>query len=63
LRKRTPAPRKPGQGEIAERAYFIKLDEGRWDGLGHWLRAVADDCCSSNSGVSLATRGPPAFRA
>jgi hypothetical protein len=39
LRKRTPAPRKPGQGEIAERAYFIKLDEGRWDGLGHWLRA------------------------
>ena len=39
LRKRTPAPRKPSQGDIAERAYFIDLEEGRWDGLGHWLRA------------------------
>jgi hypothetical protein len=31
--------RKPGHGEISERAYFIHLDEGDCDEFGNWLRA------------------------
>jgi len=31
--------RKPSHGEIAERAYYIHLDEGERDELGNWLRA------------------------
>jgi len=33
-KRRSPDPR-----EIAERAYFIHIDEGRCDELGNWLRA------------------------
>jgi Protein of unknown function (DUF2934) len=44
-KKRTPAPkpraksRKPGHAAIAERAYFIHLEEGTSDELTNWLRA------------------------
>lgn len=31
--------RKPNQGEISERAYFIHLEEGESDELRNWLRA------------------------
>jgi hypothetical protein len=31
--------RKPSHAEIAERAYFIALDEGGADEFGNWLRA------------------------
>ena len=31
--------RKPGHEEIAERAYFIHLEEGSSDQLANWLRA------------------------
>ena len=31
--------RKPSHGQIAERAYFIHLDEGESDQLANWLRA------------------------
>ena len=31
--------RSPDSSEIAERAYFIHIDEGRCDELGNWLRA------------------------
>ena len=31
--------RKPSHGEIAERAYFIHLEEGESDQLANWLRA------------------------
>jgi len=31
--------RMPNHGEIAERAYFIHLDEGVGDQLENWLRA------------------------
>jgi hypothetical protein len=30
---------RPDPREIAERAYFIHIDEGRCDELGNWLRA------------------------
>lgn len=36
--KRT-ARRVPTHGEIADRAYFIHLAEGRHDELANWLRA------------------------
>ena len=32
-------PRKPAHGEIAQRAYFIHLQEGSSDELANWLRA------------------------
>lgn len=32
-------PRKPDHAEVSERAYFIYLEEGEGDELGHWLRA------------------------
>jgi hypothetical protein len=31
--------RKPSHGEIAERAYFIHLEDGDSDQLANWLRA------------------------
>jgi hypothetical protein len=31
--------REPDRGEIYKRAYFIHLEEGGSDQLGHWLRA------------------------
>ena len=31
--------RKPSHGAIAERAYFIHLEEGESDQLANWLRA------------------------
>jgi hypothetical protein len=38
--QRTPTKkRRPGHGEIAERAYFIHLEEGSSDELANWLRA------------------------
>jgi len=38
---RTPRTRrrKPSHGEIAERAYFIHLEERESDQLANWLRA------------------------
>jgi Protein of unknown function (DUF2934) len=38
-RKPNPRRRKPDQGEISKRAYFIHLEEGGSDQLGNWLRA------------------------
>ena len=38
-RKPKTRPRKPNQGEISKRAYFIHLEEGESDELGNWLRA------------------------
>ena len=38
-RKPKTRRRKPGQGEISRRAYFIHLEEGGCDQLGNWLRA------------------------
>jgi Protein of unknown function (DUF2934) len=38
-RKRMTRRRKPSHDEIAERAYFIHLEEGGCDELGNWLRA------------------------
>jgi len=41
-RKRTTRPRKPSHEEIAERAYFIYLEEGECDELENWLRAEGE---------------------
>ena len=38
-RKPKTTRRKPDHEQIAERAYFIHLDEGTSDELGNWLRA------------------------
>ena len=38
-RKPKTRPRKPNQGEISKRAYFIHLEERECDELGNWLRA------------------------
>lgn len=38
-RKAKAEPREPSYSEIAERAYFIALEESDTDALGHWLRA------------------------
>ncbi len=38
-RKRTTRPRKPSHDEIAERAYFIYVEEGGSDHVENWLRA------------------------
>ena len=38
-RKPSTRRRKPDQGEISKRAYFIHLEEGGSDQLGNWLRA------------------------
>jgi len=37
--KRKTKRRKPDHGEIAERAYFIHVQEGACDELENWLRA------------------------
>jgi hypothetical protein len=39
LRKPKPEQRTPTHGEIAERAYFIHLEEPESSELGNWLRA------------------------
>ena len=41
VRPRPPRARrrKPSHGEIAERAYFIHLEEGKRDQVANWLRA------------------------
>ena len=36
---RTRRRSKPNHGEIAERAYFIHLEDGESDQLANWLRA------------------------
>jgi hypothetical protein len=41
-RKPKAEPRRPSHGEIAERAYFIHLEESGVDPLGNWLRAEAE---------------------
>jgi hypothetical protein len=41
-RKPKAEPRQPTYGEIAERAYFIHLEEAGTDPLGNWLRAEAE---------------------
>ena len=41
-RKRTTRRRKPSHDEIAERAYFIHVEEGGSDELGDWLRAESE---------------------
>jgi len=41
-RKPKAEPRRPTQGEIAERAYFLYLEESGTDELGNWLRAEAE---------------------
>jgi Protein of unknown function (DUF2934) len=37
--KRKTKRRRPDHGEIAERAYFIHVEEGGRDQLENWLRA------------------------
>lgn len=37
--RRRSAQRRPQHSEIAERAYFIHLEEGTSDELANWLRA------------------------
>jgi Protein of unknown function (DUF2934) len=39
LRKPEAKPSQPGHDEIAERAYFIHLEQGSSDELANWLRA------------------------
>jgi hypothetical protein len=41
-RKPKTEPRRPTYAEIAERAYFIHLEESCTDELGNWLRAEAE---------------------
>ncbi|MGP0035329.1 MAG: DUF2934 domain-containing protein [Solirubrobacteraceae bacterium] len=38
-RKPKTKPSQPGYDEIAERAYFIHLEQGDCDELANWLRA------------------------
>ena len=38
-RQSKPKRRTPDSSEIAERAYFIHIDEGHCDELGNWLCA------------------------
>jgi Protein of unknown function (DUF2934) len=38
-RKPKTKPSQPGYEEIAERAYFIHLEQGDCDELANWLRA------------------------
>lgn len=37
--RRTPRRRQPDHSQIAERAYFIHLEEGIADEVENWLRA------------------------
>ena len=41
-RKPKLEPRQPSHGEIAERAYYLHLEEAGVDELGNWLRAEAE---------------------
>jgi hypothetical protein len=41
-RKPKVEPRQPTQTEIAERAYYLHLEESGVDELGNWLRAEAE---------------------
>jgi hypothetical protein len=41
-RKPKVEPRQPTQAEIAERAYYLHLEESSVDELGNWLRAEAE---------------------
>jgi hypothetical protein len=41
-RKPKAEPRQPTHGEIAERAYYLHLEETGVDELGNWLRAEAE---------------------
>jgi hypothetical protein len=41
-RKPKVEPRQPTQAEIAERAYYLHLEEAGVDELGNWLRAEAE---------------------
>ena len=41
-RKPKVDPRQPSHGEIAERAYYLHLEEAGVDELGNWLRAEAE---------------------
>jgi hypothetical protein len=41
-RKPKVQPHMPSYNEIAERAYFIHLEETSSDQLGNWLRAEAE---------------------
>ena len=41
-RKPKVEPRQPSHGEIAERAYYLHLEEAGVDELGNWLRAEAE---------------------
>ncbi|MFZ0378616.1 MAG: hypothetical protein WCD11_09195 [Solirubrobacteraceae bacterium] len=41
-RKPKVEPRQPSHGEIAERAYYLYLEEAGVDELGNWLRAEAE---------------------
>jgi Protein of unknown function (DUF2934) len=41
-RKAKVEPRQPTEAEIAERAYYIHLEESCPDQLGNWLRAEAE---------------------
>lgn len=41
-RKPKAEPAQPSHGEIAERAYYIHLEEASTDPLGNWLRAEAE---------------------
>jgi hypothetical protein len=38
-RRRSTKQSQPDHGQIAERAYFIHLEEGSSDELANWLRA------------------------
>ena len=53
-RKRATGSRKPSHDEIAERAYFIHLEEGGSDELENWLRAERE---LSTSRVTRSARG------
>jgi hypothetical protein len=54
--------RKPSHGEIAERAYFIHLEDGEPDQLANWLRAerelaTLDDPHAADLGPGSGRRG------
>jgi len=38
-RRAKTEPRRPTHSEIAERAYYLSLEQGGADELGNWLRA------------------------
>jgi Protein of unknown function (DUF2934) len=48
VRSRPPRTRrrKPSHGEIAQRAYFIHLEDGESDPLANWLRAERESAAA-----------------